>query len=93
MPFKAVTESRLILLTTLQTNNSRDELLGQGIVTIQKVSRLRRWWTCVPKSEFRFLLYQKGKECGWLLETSCCRNPLFLPCSYHVHIGVVTMFL
>ena len=29
-----VTESKLILLTTQQANKSRDEVLGQGIVTL-----------------------------------------------------------
>ena len=85
---ESVTESKHVLLKAQQVNKSRDEVLGQGITSdfIQKASRLRRWWTGVPKNHLTRVRIQasfilKGRECGWLLQTSWCWNPLFLQLS------------
>ena len=35
--------------------------------------------TILPELKSRLLFYSKGRSCGCLLQTSWCRNPLFLP--------------
>ena len=58
-----VTESKLVLLTTQQADKLRDELLGQGIVTLlrkpadREAGGLLSQRTILPKSEFKLLLY------------------------------------
>ena len=43
--------SPVIWLAAQQANKFRDQLLGQGVVTLfGKPARLRRWWTRVPKN-------------------------------------------
>ena len=58
-----VTKSKLIRLATKQANKLRDNLLGQGIVTLfgkpgeREDGELVSQKTILPKLEFRLLLY------------------------------------
>ena len=63
----SVTESKLTLLASRQANKSRVGAKNTGF--IQKASRLRGWWTCVPKTHFArvriqasFILFIKEEE-------------------------------
>ena len=63
LQFSDVTKSKLILLTTQQTNKLRDKVLGQGIATSfrkpadREDGGLVSQRTIFPKLEFRLLFY------------------------------------
>ena len=67
-----------------QANREMDGVLGQGIVNLFREpadleeSGLGPQRSSLGKLELRLILYQKGWECGWLLQISWCRNSLFL---------------
>ena len=78
-------ESRFILLTVWQASKSREEVLaGRNGNFIQQSSKLRRWWTNVPKNHLIWVRIQSSfrlKEEGGV--AGCCQflGPGIL-CSY-----------
>ena len=45
----SISGCKLVLLTVQEASNMTVKVLGQELVTIQKASRLRRWWRSIPK--------------------------------------------
>ena len=88
---------KLLLLAAWQANKSKDELLGQGVVTLfgnltdREGSRLVSQRTILSKLEFRPLLRYRGRGCGWLLQASWCQTlSQFLKA---VHVDLTTIYL
>ena len=81
---RSLTESKLVLLTAQQANTLRNELLGQGVVTLfgktedQEDGEVVSQRTDLPELEVRLFYTKRGRGCGWLLQISGCRNRLFL---------------
>lgn len=68
----SITECKLALLSVHQASKLRDEVLGQEMVTIQKASRLRRWWRSVPQNHLTLVriwvsFIPKGATWVWLV--------------------------